>query len=152
MEAFNELVRRIVKSFNAAGFDTCSRGLWWRVFYGVPRTTMDVDIVVEVSREGGKTFRDSRSPYSVDVIFSRKRLVKRAGIVAVLPAFYQVPEDLILAKLRMVKATVPRERALKDEEDVRAILRFTKVDVEAVKKQARRNNTLSTFLPLVTGH
>jgi hypothetical protein len=29
-----------------------------------------------------------------------------------------MPKDLILAKLRMIKATVPRERALKDVEDV----------------------------------
>lgn len=52
-------------------------------------------------------------------------------------------ENLILAKLRMIEATVPRERALKDEEDVKAILKFAKVGVEAVKKQARRDNILS---------
>jgi len=56
-----------------------------------------------------------------------------------------MPEDLILAKLRMIKATVPRERALKDEEDVKAILRFTKVDVKAVKKHAKKEDTLSIF-------
>jgi hypothetical protein len=45
----------------------------------------------------------------------------------------------------MIKATVPPERALKDLEDVRAILKFTKVNVDAVRKQARRNSTLSIF-------
>jgi hypothetical protein len=45
----------------------------------------------------------------------------------------------------MIKATVPRERALKDAEDVKAILKFTKVDVETVKKQAKRI-TLYRFL------
>jgi hypothetical protein len=45
----------------------------------------------------------------------------------------------------MIKATVSRERALKDVEDAKAILRFTRVDVEAVKKQAKRNNTLTIF-------
>ena len=54
-----------------------------------------------------------------------------------------MPKDLILANLRMIEATVPRERALKDEEDVKAILKFAKVGVEAVKKQARRDNILS---------
>ena len=39
-------------------------------------------------------------------------------------------EDLVLAKLRMIKATLLRERAVKDEEDVKAILGFTKVDTE----------------------
>jgi hypothetical protein len=56
-----------------------------------------------------------------------------------------MPKDLILAKLRMIKATVPRERALKDVEDVRAILRFTKVGVGAVKKRAKDDGSLSIF-------
>jgi hypothetical protein len=43
----------------------------------------------------------------------------------------------------MVKATVPHERAVKDEEDVKALLTFATVDVEAVKKQARKDNTLA---------
>jgi hypothetical protein len=45
----------------------------------------------------------------------------------------------------MIKATVPRERALKDVEDVKAVLRFTRVNVEAVKKQAKRDSTISVF-------
>jgi hypothetical protein len=60
-----------------------------------------------------------------------------------------MPKDLILAKLRMIKATVPRERALKDEEDVKAILEFTEVDVEAVKKQAKKETTVSIFESLI---
>jgi len=47
------------------------------------------------------------------------------------------PEDLILAKLRMIKATKPQGRASKDEEDIMAILRFTRVNVEAVKKKQK---------------
>jgi hypothetical protein len=60
-----------------------------------------------------------------------------------LKTFFQSPEGLILSKLRMVKATVPHERAVKDEEDVKALLTFATVDVEAVKKQARKDNTLA---------
>jgi len=170
------LVRRIVESFNAADLDYMLTGAVAASFYGVPRTTMDVDIVVKVSDAGQRvslvsvlrqiglwvdekkidvalkskyrlvSLRDNKSPYSVDVIFSRgKKLEKRAGTIEGLPTFFQGPEDLILAKLRMIKATVPPERALKDLEDVRAILKFTKVNVEAVRKQARRNSTLSIF-------
>jgi len=50
-----------------------------------------------------------------------------------------------LAKLRMIMATIPRERAFKDKEDVKAILRFTEVNLEALKKRARRNSTLPTL-------
>jgi len=45
----------------------------------------------------------------------------------------------------MIKATKPRERALKDEEDVKAILEFTKVNLETLKKQAKLDNTLEIF-------
>ena len=48
----------------------------------------------------------------------------------------------------MIKVTVPRERALKDE-DVRAILKFTSVDIQPVKTRARNENTLSVFEAIV---
>jgi len=175
LESFYELIRRVVAGFNAAGLDYMFTGALAASFYGVARTTVDIDVVVKVSggadraglvsalKEAGlrvdekkidaalksdykiATFRDRRSPYSVDVIFSRGRLKKRAGTVAGLPTFFQAPEDLILSKLRMIKATVPRGRALKDEEDVRAVLKFTKVDVEVVRRKAKRDSTFSTF-------
>ena len=175
MEAYYDLVKRLVKCFEVAGVDYVFTGALAVSFYGVPRSTVDVDVVVGVAEvkqrvrlvealkkaglvvdereidralESGyriATFKDSKTAYSVDVIFSDKKLEKRAGTVAGMPCFYQTPEELILAKLRMIKATVPRERALKDEEDVKAILKFTRVSVEAVKKQAKRDSTLSVF-------
>lgn len=142
-------------------------------FYGVPRTTSDADVVVDISEEGSQTklvlalrkaglkteenrinaalrsgfriatFRDTKTPFTVDIILSDGKLDKKAGTILGLPTFFQTPEELILAKLRMIKATVPRERASKDEEDVKAILRFNKVDMNVVKRRARKNNTLS---------
>jgi hypothetical protein len=141
LETFEELIRRIVISFNTAGLDYMFTGALAASYYGTPRTTMDVGIVVKVPQEEVRTklvlalrraksqveeekidaafksdfrvatLRDSKSPFSVDIIFSGKRLAKRAGTILGLPTFYQAPGDLILAKLRMVKATVPRERA-----------------------------------------
>lgn len=148
-------------------------------YYGRARTTVDVDVVVAVVAKGWRTklvsaleraglvvdeeridaalrsgyrivtFEDSKSPLTVDVILSDVKLVRRAGSILGLATFYQTPEDLILAKLRMIKATVPRERALKDEDDVRAILRFTKVDMETVKERAGRNNTVAILEEIV---
>jgi transcriptional regulator len=43
----------------------------------------------------------------------------------------------------MIKSTILRERAFKDEEDVKAILMFTEVNVSTLKKKARRNQTSS---------
>jgi hypothetical protein len=175
LEVFYNVVKRIVKSFEKMEIDYAFTGALAVSFYGVPRTTVDVDVVVAVAEaeqrvrlvealkrvglvvdereidralESGykiATFRDGKTAYSVDVIFSDKKLEKRAGTVAGLPCFYQTPEELILAKLRMIKATKPRERALKDEEDVRAILKFTRVNVGTVKRQAEKDSTLSIF-------
>jgi hypothetical protein len=148
-------------------------------YYGRARTTTDVDVVVAVSgrewrgklvsalkdagivveekkiddalKSGFKIvmFKDGKSPLTIDIMLSDGKLKKRAGSVLGLKTFYQAPEDLVLAKLRMIKATVPRERALKDVDDVRAVLRFTRVNVEAVKKQAKRDSTLSIFETVV---
>lgn len=150
-------------------------------YYGRARTTVDVDVVVAVVdnawrtklvsalerarlvvdedridaalRSGYRivTFEDSKSPLTVDVILSDVKLVRRAGSILGLATFYQTPEDLILAKLRMIKANVPRERALKDEDDVKAILRFTEVDIGAVKEGARRSNTLFILEGIIGG-
>ena len=150
-------------------------------YYGTPRTTMDVDIVVKVSRGDLQTklvsalrkaelqvdekridaafksgfrivtFRDSKSPFTVDIILSSKKLEKKAGTILGLPTFYQTPEELILAKLRMIKATVPRERALKDEDDVRAILRFTEVNMKNLKRRALKDGTLSILENIAVG-
>jgi len=148
-------------------------------YYGTPRTTMDVDIVMKVSPEDLRTkivpalrkaelqvdearidvalksgfrivtFRDSKSPFSVDIIFSSKKLNKKAGTILDLPTYYQTPEELVLAKLDMIKATIPREKTLKDEDDVRAILRFTKVDRNAIRRRAQRSNTLPILETIV---
>jgi hypothetical protein len=91
------------------------------------------------------TFMDNRSPFTLDTIFSTRKLEKRSGTILFLPTFYQTPEELILAKLRMIKATIPRERAFKDAEDVKAILKFTRVDIHTIRGKAGKNNTLSTL-------
>ena len=169
-------VARLVEGFTSVDLDYAFTGALAASFYGVPRTTGDVDVLVKVPSEAGlkskvatalrnagvevdetkidealvsgyniATFCDKASPYTVDVIFSVEPVEKQVGTVAGLKTFLQSPEALILAKLRMIKATLPRERAAKDEEDVRAILTFCKVDVETLKKRAKQDKTLTVF-------
>lgn len=141
-------------------------------FYGVPRTTVDVDVMVYVYDKKAKsrlvealgeaclkaepaaidkalrsgyriaTFIDTETPYSVDIILSNEKFKRKAGRVGVFKAYFQTPEDLVLAKLRMIRATMPRERARKDMEDVRAILKFTRVNLKAVRRQAEKEGTI----------
>jgi hypothetical protein len=56
------------------------------------------------------------------------------GIVAGIETYLQSPEGLIAAKLRMIKATLSPERSAKDKRDIYAVLKFTDIDLSAVKK------------------
>jgi hypothetical protein len=144
-------------------------------YYGTPRTTMDVDIVVKVASEGSRslllkplraaeirvdedkmleafrsgyrivTLKDQKTHYTLDIILSDKKLEKRSGTIAGLPSFIQTPEDLVLSKLRMIKSTISREKSQKDRDDVKAILSYTKVEAKLLKKRAKRENTLVTL-------
>jgi hypothetical protein len=180
VESFYGFVRRLISGFDGSGLDYAFTGALATSFYGVPRTTTDIDVAVAVSgevdvaarvaealRQAGlkfdlrmirialesgyriASFKDKASPYRLDVIFV-DALRKNLGIVAGLSTFFQAPDDLVLAKLRMIKATKPRSRAVKDEEDVKAILEFTEVDLEAVKEQAKRDGTLAIFEELLS--
>jgi hypothetical protein len=179
VESFYGFIRRLISGFDESGLDYAFTGALATSFYGVPRTTTDIDIVVAISGEADvaarvaealrqaslnfdlrmivmalesdyriATFKDKASPYTLDVIFV-EALRKNTGIVAGLSTFFQAPDDLVLAKLRMIKATKPRSRAVKDEEDVRAILEFTEVDLEAVKARAEHEGTLDILEELV---
>src|SRR5438445_4993041 len=143
-------------------------------YYGQPRTTIDIDFIVQVStndldelldrlaRSGLKINRtsksqlnsgyniisleDKRSPYRVDLIIQTGgKLERRAGSALGLKSYYQSPELLILSKLRMIKATVPRERSQKDKDDIRAILANTRVNKRRILNQARRERTIEIF-------
>ncbi len=101
------------------------------------------------------TFKDKITPYTIDIILSDDKLDKKSGKISDIKTFFQSPEGLIVAKLRMIKATLPPERVIKDREDVKAILAFTKVDTESVKRHAQKDKTLGIFealtLELVNG-
>jgi hypothetical protein len=89
------------------------------------------------------TFGDGKTPLALDIILSTRKLQKKAGMILDVPTFYQTPEELILMKLRMIKATMSKAKASKDRNDVKAILKFTKVKMETIKKKAQKNNTAS---------
>lgn len=176
METYSSFVKRLIDAFEGEDIEYAFTGALAVSFYGVPRTTTDVDIVVAVSNKTDvkskiatvlkraglqiderkieialtssysiATFKDKKLPYSVDIILFRSKLDRISGKINGVKTFFQSPEDLIIAKLRMIKVTLPPERAIKDKDDVKAILAFTKVDIEAVKKQAKKDKTLEIF-------
>jgi hypothetical protein len=88
------------------------------------------------------SIKDRKSPFSVDIIFTDQSFKKKPGSILGLPTYYQSPEGVILAKLRMIKATFPSGRSEKDREDIKAILKFTKLDIQSLKQQAKEENTI----------
>lgn len=168
---------RVVKSFNASEIDYMFTGALAASYYGTPRTSIDVDIVAQVSKKDADklvetlrkaqvqvdkrkieqaidsdfrilTVKDKKTALHLDVILSNKKLKKKPGTIISLPTFYQTPEELILAKLRMVKVTIPPERAVKDKDDIRAVLKHTRINVKTIEKQAEKENTLYIFKEL----
>jgi len=91
------------------------------------------------------TVSDRLSPHTADLILIKSPPVRKRGTVQGVKAYFQSPESLILAKLRMVKATLPRERSLKDRDDIRAILANTKVSKRKILDRARREGTSEIF-------
>ena len=147
--------------------------------YGVPRTTVDIDIVVNFAPENTKflatqlrkagllvserkieasfksgfkiiTLEDKKTPFTIDVILSDRKLEKRKGSILGVLTYYQTPEALILAKLRMIKATIPKEKTLKDKDDIKAILKYTKVNLKALKEKASKEKTISILEELIS--
>jgi hypothetical protein len=176
LEAYYAFVKKLVDAFESVELDYAFTGALAASFYGVPRTTTDVDMIIAVTNQtdlkrkiasalrqanlevderkietaltsGYKiaTFKDKTTPYTVDIILSDGKLDKKSGKIDSLKTFFQSPEGLIAAKLRMIKVTLPLERAIKDKEDVKAILAFTKLNINAIKKQAQKDKTLEIF-------
>ncbi len=179
MEAYYVFVKRLVGAFENARLDYAFTGALAVSFYGVPRTTTDVDVMIAVADEGDgenrivsalreagldvdkrkietaftsgykiASFKDKTAPYTVDIILSEGKLDRKLGEIDGVATFFQSPEGLIAAKLRMIKATLPPERSAKDKEDIKSVLAFTKVNLGAIRKQAQKDNTLEVFKAL----
>jgi len=91
------------------------------------------------------TVPDKSSHYRADFIFQKDRLQRRKGSMLGLATFYQPPELLILAKLRMIKANILPEKSIKVKNDILAVITDTKVNTRRLQQIARRDNTLEIF-------
>src|SRR5712692_3641837 len=147
-------------------------------YYGLPRTTADIDLIVRIPRRelpnllstitklglqvnqkqvnaalkagyNVLTFKDKKSSNTLDIILTRGKLTRKRGSNLGIPTYYQTPEALILAKLRMIKATIGPEKSQKDKQDIRGIIEYTEVDLDAVKQKARREATLDLLLRIL---
>lgn len=170
METFSGLVRRVARSLNRSTLQYMFTGAIASSFYGRPRTTLDIDIVVAAQQKELEklakslkqarlivserklkiawnsdyriaTLEDKKSPYTVDIIFTDQELDRIAGRISGIPTYYETAESLILAKLRMLKVTIQPERAATDRQDIIAMLKITKIDLKSLRKNAETETT-----------
>jgi hypothetical protein len=147
-------------------------------YYGRPRTTLDIDVVIAAQQQELAmlanwlskadldvrkrriraawesdyrivTIEDEKSPHTLDIIFADGKLERKAGRILGVPTYYETAESLILAKLRMLKVTVRGERATTDREDIKAILETTRVDMKSLRKRARAEKTAKILDELI---
>jgi hypothetical protein len=173
--SFQELVKALIEHFNREKTMYAITGAVAASYYGIPRTTLDADFVVYIPpREANRFFqgmkeadvktdmqkirRQLRSGYNVITVADRlspyaadpeRRKGIGKGIVQGVKTYFQAPEPLILAKLRMIKATIPRERSQKDKDDIRAILANTRVNKRKIISQARKDGTIEIFTEIL---
>lgn len=169
------MIRAVVQGLNRFRADYAITGAIAVSYYGAPRTTIDFDLIVyaspsnldrvsralqgsgmqvdvgvlrQAARAGAFNIvrcNDKLSPHTVDIIFLRRKFRKIGGRALGLNTYYQPPEQPIRTKLRMIKATKPPERALKDLDDIRSILENIKVDLTRISRYAKQDTTSSTL-------
>jgi len=94
------------------------------------------------------TVADRISPHTADLILVGEPPERRKGTVQGVKTYFQSPESLILAKLRVIKAKMQWERSQTDRDDIRAILANTRVSRRRIMENARRETTLPIFRQL----
>ena len=170
MEEFSSFVKRTVHGLNRSQVQYMLTGAVASSYYGRPRTTHDIDVVInckqkdlpklanELTKTGLHvtetilrkfwrsdfaiaTVADERGPHVLDIIFTKRKLYRKAGRILHLPTYYETAESLILSKLRMLKVTIDQEKSTIDREDIRAVLRTSPVNLRSLFKNARSQGT-----------
>ena len=168
-----------MRALNRSGLEYMLTGALASSYYGRPRTTLDIDVVVAVGQKDLATLarilarahlmvqaekllaawaseyriatiEDKKSPHTLDIIFTDQKLERKAARILGLPTYYQRAESLILAKLRMLKVTFRTERAATDREDVKAILQATRINLKSLRRRARAESTVKILDDLIS--
>ena len=179
LEVFTGFVKRLVKALNRSRIEYMFTGALAASYYGRPRTTLDIDIVITARRSdlaplkkwlahaGLKvrqrelesawrsdcrivTLQDTKSPHTLDIMFSDRKLNRIIGRISGLPTYYETAESLILAKLRRLKVTLQPERAAIDRADIKAILETNSIDLRSLRRKAKAQRTSKILDDLIT--
>jgi hypothetical protein len=180
LDDFRAFLKRVVTGLNKSAVKYMITGALAVSYYGRARTTADVDVVVSAKlsqlpklaaalrkvklrtdkRQLAKAWRsqyriatieNGATPHRLDVIFTNGRLNRKRGSLLGLRTFYEAPESLVLAKLRMIRATIQPERAMIDREDILFILKSAKVRWKILRSRARAESTIRILENMLRG-
>ena len=178
MVKFESFVRRVVRELNRGGLEYALTGALAVSYYGRPRTTSDVDVIIrttpaefgklaKVLRRAKLTVKDGdlerawESKYKIasfedgdglrlDVMMTDAVVPRRPVNVLDVPSFLQDPTWLLLSKLRMMKVTIDDDRRFLDRQDVLSVLRNAEVDLQVLREESRRQLTFDVLQSLLT--
>ena len=181
MDSFQGLIKRLIQNLNKNKIQYMFTGAIAVSYYGTPRTTMDVDIIVAIKNTDVKnltqtlqdanldfkeeqikhaqktgykimTINDTLTPHRVDVILSSEKLDRNIATIQDEPTYIQTPEALINAKLRMIKATQDPGKRAKDVNDVKSIMKYTQVNLSKIEQRAKKEATINTLRTIQDTH
>ena len=173
MVKFEAFVRKVIREFNEAGFEYALTGALAVSYYGRPRTTADVDVILRISpmefgrfasvlkrvgldaelqavkRAWDSRYRivsfDSRDGLRLDVMMTDVSIPRRRVRVLHLSTYLQDPTWLLLSKLRLMKVTADGDRKALDRQDVLSVLRNAEVDIGLLKEESKRQMTFDVL-------
>lgn len=176
---FAGFIKNVIKQLNELNADYAITGALAVSYYGRPRTTVDVDVIIKTTpadfpklieylRKAGLvcelsdftkaweskyrivTLR-SRKGYQLDLILTREDIAKRRVKILGLQAYVQEPGPLLLEKLRLLKNTTDEEKRVIDRMDILSILKNVEdIDMKVLKDKAKEQATFDILEELLT--
>jgi hypothetical protein len=175
---FDSFVKRVIRELNRGGLEYALTGALAVSYYGRPRTTSDVDVIIRASPadfaalvrvlrraklevKEGMLERAWDSKYRIasfedggglrlDIMITADEVPRRPVKVLGEEAFLQDPTWLLLSKLRLMKVTVDGDRRSLDRQDVLSVLRNAEVDLDVLREESSRQLTFDVLEELLT--
>ncbi len=173
MVKFDSFVRRIVREFNRGGLEYALTGALAVSYYGRPRTTSDVDVIIRAGpADFGKVTRVLRKAHIIvragdlerswdsryriasfedseglrlDIMMTSEPIPRRPVRVLGQQTYLQDPTWLLLSKLRLIKVTLDGDRRSLDRQDILSVLRNAEVDLETLREESRKQMTFDVL-------
>lgn len=175
---FSDFVKKVLINLNELGVEYAITGALAVSYYGRPRTTIDVDVIIRASPEEFEkiaralskikikcsaeelknaweskyrvaTFKSNKG-LQLDIILTQEKIPKREATILGIKTYVQEAGPLLLEKLRLMKNTIDEEKRIIDKMDVLSILKnVEELDVDVLKDRAKKEATLDLLEELL---